>query len=57
MPSIGTVEDSQGQLGNTYLIYVTLNSPWIVLVYVQMKCTWLSFSVYSKLLVSITQLC
>ena len=28
MPSIGTIEDCQGQLGNTYLIYVTLNNPF-----------------------------
>ena len=27
MPSIGTVKDSQGQLENTYLLYVTLNNP------------------------------
>ena len=28
MPCIGTAKDSQGQLENTYLLYVTLNNPF-----------------------------
>ena len=32
MPNIGTAKDSQGQLENTYLLYVTLNNPFFFLI-------------------------